>query len=248
MRKLLVPFAFLGATTAVACSFQVGSGKSPQSPQAQPGGSAAPSQSGTSAAPSGPVHAPLGKKRTSGQPGPTPSNTSGGSTTPPGIPVVTGTTVFGGGTPIANGWKGNVYFIPAGTTHIPDLGSMQPNGFVFIGALDIGHQAFAEGFPGIDPNHRENFAIRYEAPLLVADGGDYDFKVTADDGAIVRIDGTVIVDNDGVHDFKDKTGPVHLVNGTHVITVDYFQTTGNVGLKLECGKHGAALAVCPTHL
>ena len=96
---------------------------------------------------------------------------------------------------------------------------------------------------------KENVAIRYEAPLVVSNEADYEFKLAADDGAVLLIDGTPIVDNDGKHDFKDVTGPVHLVTGTHVMTVDYFQTTGNVGLQLFCKKMGDATdKVCGTTL
>ena len=44
------------------------------------------------------------------------------------------------------------------------------------------------------------------------------------------------------------SGPVHLVASSHVITVDYLQTTGNVALQLFCTKANETEKVCPTHL
>jgi hypothetical protein len=126
---------------------------------------------------------------------------------------------------------------------------MQPNGFLFTSQINVAPQAFAGGFPGVDPAHTQNFAIRYEAPLVVSAEADYDFRIVADDGAILRIDGTPIVDNDGARAAPaSKDGPVHLIAGTHVIQVDYLQTTGNVALQVYCTKANGTETICPTHL
>jgi hypothetical protein len=163
--------------------------------------------------------------------------------------VVSGSTIFGSGTVDTTGFKGNIYWVPAGTTKLPDLATMQPNGFLFTKELNVAPRTFTGGFPGIDTSRVENFAIRYEAPLVVTAEADYDFRLVADDGAILRIDGTPIVDIDGARSAPaELTGPVHLVPGTHLITVDYLQTTGKVALQVYCKKDGDAERICPTQL
>ena len=52
----------------------------------------------------------------------------------------------------------------------------------------------------------------------------------------------------GAHGVQEKSGPVHLVKGTHLLSVDYFQTTGSVALQLFCKKSGGTETICPTHL
>lgn len=262
MRKVIFPLAFLTASTLLACSFSLraGGGNDPQSPAnnqstAQP---TQPQAGATTAPPAASTPSPVKPIRRLGKrPAPTPTSTSTvpppAPTTPPappsGAPVVSGATIFGDGTVDTTGFKGNIYWVPAGTTKLPDLGTMQPNGFLFTKELNIAPQAFTGGFPGIDTNHVENFAIRYEAPLVVTAEADYDFRLVADDGAILLIDGTPIVDNDGARAAPaEKTGPVHLVPGTHLITVDYLQTTGNVALQVFCKKEGEAEKICPTLL
>jgi hypothetical protein len=261
MRKVIFPLAFVGATTLVACSFQMraGSANQPATPAAQQ----QPAQPGQPAAPAPRPMTTLkstGKvlgRRTSGPSGPTPTPTSSNTTpaptptTPPapsGAPVVAGATAFGSGTVDPSGFKGNIYWVPAGTTKVPALASMQPNGYLFTKEINVTPQAFT-GFPGVDPARKENFAIRYEAPLVVTAEADYDFRLVADDGAVLLIDGTPIVDNDGAKAAPaEKTGPVHLVAGTHVITVDYLQTAGNVALMLFCKKANDTEKLCPTQL
>lgn len=257
MRKSFIfPVVFLGASTLMACSFSMraGSGTNqPNNPSGQPSQSAAAAKPNPTAQPtttvSGTPIRRLGKRPT---PTPTSSNTTPAPTptTPPtGAPVVSGPTIFGSGTADSTGFKGNIYFLPAGTTKIPALASMQPNGFLFTKEINVTPQAFSTGFPGVDPARKENFAIRYEAPLIVTAEADFDFRVVADDGAMLLIDGTPIVDNDGAKAAPaEKTGPVHLVAGTHVITVDYMQTAGNVALQVFCKKGNDAEKVCPTQL
>jgi hypothetical protein len=253
MRKV-ISLAFVFANLSlVACSFSMHAGSDPQHPTPPP---PATTPAAPAANPATPAAQPAGRGLMGRhRPSPTPSSTSTAPapapTTPPsGAAVVTTPTLFGGPTPDPNGFKGSLFFIPAGTTNVPpNLGSMTPNGFLFASRLNINSQAFTTGFPGVDPGHTTNFAIRYEAPLIVTTEADYDFRVSTDDGAILSIDGTPIVNNDGVKSAAaDKDGPVHLVAGTHLLTVDYFQTSGNVALQVFCKKADGAEQICPTHL
>jgi hypothetical protein len=264
MRKLTslcFPIAFLGMSTLVACSFRVGGDPNapqqgqpppPNQPAAQPT-----AQPGAPAQPAKPI------KHTSRGGGPTPTPSSPSTVTPPppppppaGAAVVSAQTIFGGPTVDPAGLKGNIYWIPAGATTLPDLSKMTPNGFLFASTLNVTPQAFTTGFPGVDANHKENFAIHYEGPLVVGTESDYDFRLVADDGAQLRIDATQasgaapIVDNNGVHAKENSvTGPVHLVVGTHLIVVDYFQAAGSqVALQLFCKKAGGTEQICPTKL
>ncbi len=262
MRKVIFPLAFVACSTLVACSFQMragGGANQPNNPPAQQTGATpatSPSPARTITPPGGGLRR-LGK-RPAGQPaGPTPTPTATTTTpaptptTPPttGAPVVSAATIFGSGTVDATGFKGNIYWVDKNTTKVPPLATMQPAGYLFTKEINVTPQAFTTGFPGVDAARKENFAIRYEAPLIVTAEADYDFRLVAEDGAILHIDGTTIVDNDGVKTAPgEKTGPVHLVAGTHVITVDYLQTTGNVALQLFCQKANDTEKVCPTQL
>jgi hypothetical protein len=262
MRKLSFPLAFVVAAVStvatVGCSFEVGSKPPPATPQPAPAapapnaGSGTPGNAGKPAVHLGrttvPATAPPGGTVlvTPVRPGVPPA--APGTTPTTGIPVLSGTNIFGQGTPDAAGWKGSYFAIAAGTTKVPALATMTPTGVLFAHELNVPLKPMTGGFPGIDPARNENFALRWEAPLLVDTESDYSFRIVSDDGAIVQIDGTPIVDNDGAHGQQERTGPVHLVKGTHVLSVDYFQTTGSVALQLFCKKPGGAETICPTHL
>jgi hypothetical protein len=260
VRAAIQSIAFLGMSTLVACSFRVGSDpNAPQQGQPPPTNQPA-AQPGQPAAPAAPV-VPV-KPIKNARHGATPTPSSSSTVTPPpppppaGAAVVSAQTIFGGPTVDPAGLKGNIYWIPAGTTTLPDLSKMTPNGFLFTSTLNVTPQAFTTGFPGVDANHKENFAIHYEGPLVVGPESDYDFRLVADDGAQLRIDATQasgtapIVDNNGVHASANSVkGPVHLVVGTHLIVIDYFQAAGSqVALQLYCTKAGATEQICPTKL
>lgn len=245
MRNLSLSLGFFVAAVTAGCSFQVGGKSNPNTPQ---GPTPTPPPAAAPAPSSGRPPIALGRVKTAPTaPGTTPTT----PTTPPastGIPVLAGTNVFGQGTPDAAGWKGSFFVIPPATQKIPALATMQPNGVLFAKELNVSNKSMTGGFPGIDATKNENFAIRWEAPLVVDTEADYTFRILSDDGANVLIDNTLIVDNDGQHNVAEKSGPVHLVKGTHVITVDYFQSTGAVALQLFCKKAGGTETICPTHL
>jgi len=256
MRKLSFHVAFAGYCLPVlavlvtaGCSFRVGSAPEPAAPTPPPRAAAPaatpPKTSGTPGNAGKPAVA-LGRVK------PLPAGAANVPATPAtpaaGIPVLAGTNVFGQGTPDATGWKGSFFIIPVASQKLPALATMTPNGVLFAKELNVPSKAMTGGFPGIDATRNENFAIRWEAPLIVDTEADYTFRVLSDDGAIVSIDTTPIVDNDGAHGAQEKSGPVHLVKGTHGITVDYFQTTGGVALQLFCKKAGGTETICPTHL
>ncbi len=256
MRKASILGAVLIGSTLVACSFQVGGstkgGTTPQGGTPAPAATPAPAPAPASNQFTGTATS-VGRSRATVNPGGTSPGTPPATpgTSPPAttLPILTGTNVFGSGTPDAAGWKGSFFSIGPGATKLPPLATMTPAGVLFAKEINVTRKPMSGGFPGIDPARNENFAIRWEAPLIVDNEADYTFRLVSEDGSTLQIDGTPIVDNDGARDnVAEKAGPVHLVKGTHAITVDYFQSTGQVALQVFCKKAGGAEQICPTRL
>ena len=70
---------------------------------------------------------------------------------------------------------------------------------------------------------RENFAMRWRATLSVPKDGKWSFFTVSDDGSSILINGDVVVDNDGVHGRKERSGEIELKAGDHELEVRYFQ-------------------------
>lgn len=121
------------------------------------------------------------------------------------------------------GLIGNVYVLPSGTPALPNLDAMTSVQTLVIGNLDVPNESYTVGFPDV-PGLVEWFAISFKGQLYVASTGYYDFSVTSDDGSNVYIDGTKIINNDGVHAAKTvQAMKVYLTAGMHVWRVDYYQ-------------------------
>ncbi|MEM6387946.1 MAG: PA14 domain-containing protein, partial [Pseudomonadota bacterium] len=95
---------------------------------------------------------------------------------------------------------------------------------------------------------RDTFGAKIEGTVEVEVGGTYKFYAGGDDGVMLYVNGAPIVDNDGRHGFRTRSGEVELEPGTHHIEVRYFENTGHAGLKLEWegpGIDGKALVMPP---
>jgi predicted alpha-1,2-mannosidase len=67
------------------------------------------------------------------------------------------------------------------------------------------------------------FSYKYEGYIKAPADGLYTFRIEANDGAILYIDGEELINNDGGHQAQAITGKVGFKKGLHKIRVDYFQ-------------------------
>ncbi len=146
-------------------------------------------------------------------------------------PRINGRTPFGNGT--LGAFKGYAYVIPDTTTKMPDLSKMVPFASMLTDSFIVQRQEFTGGFPGVLAQE-EWFAIRYEGVFDVPQEGNYIFKLTSDDGAILYIDNAQAIDNDGLHVPKEVSATKLLRAGRHQLRLDYFQgRKGTVALALS---------------
>lgn len=118
--------------------------------------------------------------------------------------------------------KGNIYYLPTNTSRLPDFGAMSPVGSIYTKELNISNRSFTTGFPGVTKRF-EWFGIRYIGVFKVQQGGHYKFRLVSDDGSKLLINNELIINNDGVHPFRSKSGSIYLKPGQHHIQVDFFQ-------------------------
>jgi len=67
------------------------------------------------------------------------------------------------------------------------------------------------------------FSYMYEGYFKAPADGLYTFRIEANDGAILYVDGEELINNDGGHQAQAITGKIGLKRGLHRIKVDYFQ-------------------------
>jgi hexosaminidase len=79
----------------------------------------------------------------------------------------------------------------------------------------------------------EQFGVRLTGFLRVPADDVYAFALVSDDGSVLRVAGRTVVDHDGAHAARSKTGVVALAAGLHALELLYFQGEGDRALELR---------------
>jgi len=91
--------------------------------------------------------------------------------------------------------------------------------------------------PFIDPDSdKDHFGYVFTGFISIPEDGIYSFAITSDDGAILDIDGELVVNNDGSHSAKMNTGCVPLLKGFHSYRIVYLEDYEGQSLKWEWHK------------
>lgn len=134
-----------------------------------------------------------------------------------------GSNSFGSTLPSATGLCGDVYEIPINTKHMPDFQRLNPLGMVYTDFLAVTREGnvIGMGLPNIT-TRGQWVGLDYYGRFWITNPGTYRFKMIADDGARLEIDGKRLIDLDGIHAGKSGSGEVTLISGPHSMHIPYF--------------------------
>ena len=129
---------------------------------------------------------------------------------------------------------GTIYFMTNKETRMPkDLATRKPEGTIYTDTVNVPVRNFTKGFPGIT-DRIEWFGILYTGRFFIDVPGEYGWQLQSDDGSRLWIDGTGVIDNDGVHGFIPVQGTITLTEGPHDMRLWYFQgPPTEIGLVLK---------------
>ena len=85
---------------------------------------------------------------------------------------------------------------------------------------------------------RDAFTNVFNTLIDIPQTGRYTFFITSDDGSRLYINGEELINNDGPHGMVTKSGAISLPTGLHSIRVNYFDSGGGDGLKVEWSGPG----------
>jgi hypothetical protein len=98
----------------------------------------------------------------------------------------------------------------------------------------------------LKPSRREeNFALRFTGFIDAPKDGMYVFYTNSNDGSILYIGDTTVVDNDGHHGAEEKCGAVALGKGLHEFAVHYAQGGGDRRLEVNWEGPGVKKGAIP---
>ncbi len=84
----------------------------------------------------------------------------------------------------------------------------------------------------------EEFGLRFRGYLFVPENGVYTFRLTSDDGAVLRFANANALDHDGLHSASVRVGDVAMAAGLHPMELLYVQDGGAKALSLEWSVDG----------
>ncbi len=147
-----------------------------------------------------------------------------------------------------NGLLGEVFPLGGEVTALPDFSSLgDPSAIIAVPNLDIPVRGFDQGFPGVDGDLVEWFAIRFNGSFNVVEGGEYDLCLNSDDGSKLYLEDTLVVDNDGVHSSQEACELVYLEPGEYLLRIEYFQGPRNqIALEFFWAKDGGEKVIVPS--
>jgi len=116
-----------------------------------------------------------------------------------------------------------------------------------------------DAYPVIDAGIAADFAperiklslksgVSYSGYISIPTDGVYTFYLLSDDGSVLFIDGELIVDNDGSHRARERSGQVGLQAGFHAIGVQHFQIGGTPKLVIKWQGPGIEKTDIPTEV
>lgn len=82
--------------------------------------------------------------------------------------------------------------------------------------------------------------LRCQGQIVITDTDYYEFDLASDDGSVLYIDNSRLIDNDGNHAIRTVTGTKYLRRGVHVFRLDFAQTGGG-NQALVLNANGALL-------
>ena len=100
---------------------------------------------------------------------------------------------------------------------------------------------------GLDARFADTFAARETGFLEVSTPGRYKLSLRSKDGAKLWLDGTLLVNNGGIHPLRERIKAVTLTAGLHTLRVEFFANTGVAGLILSWSGPGIAKQVVPAN-
>jgi hypothetical protein len=111
---------------------------------------------------------------------------------------------------------------------LPDFDTLTPESTAISTTIDLEP----------DPR-REHVGRRFTGFLRVDHADLYEFVLNSDDGSRLVIDGRVVIDNDGLHSWRERMGTAPLARGLHVLEVQAFNKGGPAELRLLWGPPGS---------
>ena len=138
-----------------------------------------------------------------------------------------------------NGISYNVSTMVNLSGRTPDFVRHEPN---------IDWPATTSLWTGLDSRFLDYWSARHTGIIHIPSDGNWTFYLSSDDGGKLWIDNVEIVDNQGHHGMRERSGVVWLEAGEHELRTEFFEHGGHAGLQLKWEGPGISKQTVPTNV
>ncbi len=92
----------------------------------------------------------------------------------------------------------------------------------------------------------DDFGLVFTGSIQIDAAGSYTFHVNSDDGSQLYINGKLVVDNNGRHATRERSGAIYLSKGKHPIKLTYFEYVRNQVLEVRYAGPGISKQRIPS--
>jgi autotransporter-associated beta strand protein len=117
------------------------------------------------------------------------------------------------------------------------LATLSPSGLYNFPSNSPNFDFTGGGWPSVMP-YTTNYEVRWEGTFHAPTSGVYYFSTASDDGSMIWIDGTNVVNNNAFQGTTTKSGTIALSAGPHAILIAYYQGTGGYTLQAQVALPG----------
>ena len=130
-----------------------------------------------------------------------------------------------------NGTVGSAFVMSAATIGTP----LDPLGAPFNGQAPTSTGVTSSATPvDLSITHRPaEYGFRFHGFITITNPGTYTFYTSSDDGSMLQVNGTVVVNNNFQQGVTTRSGTIALAAGTYPFTVTFHQGGGGDGLNAE---------------
>ena len=119
---------------------------------------------------------------------------------------------------------------------LPDFSTLEPVGQGVATSVQL--EGYAE--------REDKIGLVFEGYVEVPSTGIYTVYTESDDGSRLYVNGSMVVDNDGLHGKQTRTGQLALEKGLHAVRIEFFENTGGEYLKASMVGDGFPVELLKT--
>lgn len=134
------------------------------------------------------------------------------------------------------------YYDIAPTGTMPGFGALTPFATGIAPSIEFPlSDGNAAGSPRTD-----NVAAVFTGWIRIPADGLFTFETISDEGSLLYVADRLVVDNDGLHEYRADRGSIALEQGDHRVRLEYFEASGAAGLSLRMYGPGGASGLIPS--